>query len=425
MINFLVLSNSISGSNSFAKQKFRTIEITVLLLCILKDTYNTFIYMNYARIIDEIFSQFNGPKFSIKLWDGSEFTYGKGTKKNFTLVFKDATTLKRLLAQGSIGFGESYMDGGLNIEGDLEAYLRLRHQVKHIKRSFGLLKAALVSKMSMPRDRKDQISYHYDLGNDFFQMFLDHETMSYSAGRYETGSESLSTAQQKKLELVCKWLNLPRGAEVLDLGSGWGGFAKYAAQKYKWNVTGYTLSKAQLKYCQSMKKERGLDRYVSFKYKDMIDELPAEKYDAIVMIESIEHVSKDKLSDHFKQLYKGLKSGGSVYIQASGQYKSHPADRWTLKYVFPGGYLPPLHELLEAAGEAGFVVEQFRDDTADYLLTLPTWIKNLENNRSQIEEKFDESFYRLWELWTHGANVGFEVNYINLFRIHFKKPKPL
>ncbi len=385
--------------------------------------YNSSMRSNYIQVIDGIFSQFDGPKFSVKFWDGSELTYGKGAKKNFTLVFENEGTVKRLLAQGSIGFGEAYMDGNLKIEGDLEAYLSMRHRFKHIRRSYGLVKATLESKISVPRNRKDQISYHYDLGNDFFKMFLDHETMSYSAGRYETGAESLATAQQKKLELVCQWLDLPKGAKVLDLGSGWGGFAQYAAQKHRWNVTGYTLSKAQLEYCRSLVKEHGIDRYVSFKYKDMIDKLPVAQYDAIVMIESIEHVSKDKLNDHFKQLYKSLRPGGSVYLQASGQYKSHPADRWTLKYVFPGGYLPPLYELMEAAGEAGFVVEQFRDDTSDYLHTLPTWIKNLEKHQLQIEKKFDQSFYKLWELWTHGAKVGFEVNYINLFRVHFKKPK--
>lgn len=379
--------------------------------------------MNYIKVINEIFSQFKGPKFSVRLWDGSEFIYGKGKKHNFTLVFKDEKTIKRLLAQGSIGFGESYMDGSLRIEGDIESYLRLRHQVKHLRRSITLTKAALVSKISAPGSRKDQIAYHYDLGNDFFQMFLDPGTMSYSAGRYDTGLESLSMAQQKKLELICKWLNLPKGAKVLDLGSGWGGFAKYAAQKHLWNITGYTLSEAQLEYCRNLSKEHGLSQYVSFSFKDMIGELPSEKYDAIVMIESIEHVSKEKLHDHFMHLYKGLKPGGSIYIQASGQYKSHPVDSWILKYVFPGGYLPPLYELIEAAGEAGFVMEQYRDDTSDYLHTLSSWIKSLEKHQPELEKKFDESFYRLWELWTHGAKVGFEVNYINLFRIHFRKPK--
>jgi cyclopropane-fatty-acyl-phospholipid synthase len=379
--------------------------------------------MNYTKVIDEIFSQFKGSKLSVKLWDGSEFTYGKGKNKNFTLVFKNEEAVKRLLAQGSIGFGESYMDGSLSVEGDIEAYLRLRHQIKHIRRSSRLVKAVLISRMSTPRNRRDQIAHHYDLGNDFFQLFLDPETMSYSAGRYETGSESLEEAQQKKLELVCNWLDLARGAKVLDLGSGWGGFAKYAAQKHRWNVTGYTLSRAQLAYCRKLIKEQRLDRYATFKYKDMISDLPSAQYDAIVMIESIEHVSKDKLYDHFRQLYKGLKPGGSVYIQASGQYKRHSADRWLLKYVFPGGYLPPLYELIEAAGKAGFVMEYFRDDTPDYLKTLPTWIKSIEKNRLHIEDKFDQSFYRMWELWTHGAKVGFEINYVNLFRILFRRPE--
>ncbi len=378
---------------------------------------------NYVKVIDEIFSQFNEPRFSVRLWDGTELTYGKGRNISFTLVFKNKNTIKRLLAEGSIGFGEAYMDGDLIIEGDLDAYLRLRHQHQHIRRSFGLVRAAMVSRMTMPRNRKDQIAYHYDMGNDFFQMFLDSETMSYSAGRYENGSENLNEAQQKKLELVCKWLDLPMRAKVLDLGCGWGGFAKYAAQKYRWNITGFTLSRAQLRYCQSLIKKHSLSHYVSFKYRDMISELPATQYDAIVMIESIEHVSKDNLNNFFKQIYDALKPGGTVYIQASGQYKSHPADRWTLKYVFPGGYLPTLYELMKCAGEAGFVVEHFRDDTSDYLRTLPVWIKEMEKHRPDIEEKFGGSFYNLWKLWTHGAKVGFEVNYINLFRIHLKKPK--
>jgi len=283
--------------------------------------------MNYIKVIDEIFSQFNGHKFSVKLWDGSEYVYGKGKKSNFTLIFKSHEAIKRLLAHGSLGFGESYMSEDLVVEGDLEAYLRLRHQFKHVRRTSRIVRAALVSKMSIVSNRKDQISHHYDLGNDFFKLFLDPETMSYSAGRYETGLESLGQAQQKKLKLVCSWLDLPRGAHVLDLGSGWGGFANYASQNHHWNVTGYTLSKAQLTYCRKLIKEPHLNRLVSFKFKDMITEIAPTQYDAIVMIESLEHVSKDRLYDHFKHLYKGLKPGGSVYIQVSGQYKRHSTDK--------------------------------------------------------------------------------------------------
>lgn len=379
-------------------------------------------FVDYVRVIDEIFSQFGGTRFSVRLWDGTERTYGKGSKKQFTLVFKRQDTVKRLLAEGSIGFGESYMNGSLTIEGDIEAYLRLRHELKHFRRTLGMTKAGLIAKLKMPKERQDQIAHHYDLGNDFFSMFLDAETMSYSAGRYITGKESLAEAQLNKLELVCSWLDLPKKAKVLDLGSGWGGFAKFAAQNHGWDITGYTLSKAQLNYCRQLIKQHKLEKHAAFRYRDMTEPVPNAAYDAIVMLESIEHVSKDMLARQFRNIYTGLKPGGSVYIQVSGQYKRHAVDRWTLKHVFPGGYLPPIYEIMEAAGEAGFVVKEFRDDTLDYLRTLPVWIEQLERNKEEVEKKFDESFFRLWQLWTHGAKVGFEVNYINLFRIQFKKP---
>ena len=379
--------------------------------------------MNYSRVIQEIFIQFKGPKFSVKLWDGKEYFYGTGSSTTFTLVIEDEKIAQRLLAQGALGFGEAYMEGRLKVEGNLEAYLRLRHQFKHVRRSLRLMWATFLASRSVPRDRKDQIAYHYDLGNDFFQMILDQETMSYSAGRYETGSEDLATAQKKKLVLICQWLNLPTGASILDLGSGWGGFAQYAAKNMQWHITGYTLSNAQFEYCQQLIRTNHLEDLVSFEYRDMVEDLPTSQFDAIVMIESIEHVGKQRLSPFFQKLKQVLRPGGSLYIQATGRYKPRPVDRWTLKYVFPGGYLPAKEELLAAANQAGFSVEEFRDDTPDYLRTMTEWIKNLENHREDIERKFDQSFYRLWELWMHGAKVAFEVGSMSLFRMHLRRPK--
>lgn len=379
--------------------------------------------MNYALVIDEIFSQFKGPKFSVRLWDDQEYIYGKGSSNTFTLIIDDEKTAKRLLAQGALGFGESYMEGRLRIEGDLEAYLKLRHQFKHVRRSLRLAAATFIASISVPRDRKDQIAFHYDLGNDFFQMLLDNKTMSYSAGSHKAGSKDLESAQQEKLELICDWLGLPAGASVLDLGSGWGGFASHAAKKLHWKITGYTLSKAQLKYCRQLVKKNHLDRFVSFEYRDMTESSPAKQFDAIVMIESIEHVGKERLAAFFRQQFQVLKPGGSFYIQATGRYKIRSVDRWTLKYVFPGGYLPSIGELFAAAGEAGFIVERFSDDTPDYIHTMTEWIKNLESRRDDIEKKFGKPFYRLWELWMHGAKVAFEVKSMSLFRIHLRRPK--
>ena len=380
------------------------------------------IEMNYVRVIDEIFRQFKGQKFSIKLWDGKERYYGSGKITAFTLLIKNEATVQRLLAQGSLGFGEAYMDGSLQIRGDLEAYLRLRHQFKQVRRSWRLALATFLAGRKIPHDRKGQIIQHYDLGNEFFRMILDHKTMSYSAGRYENVSETLEQAQLKKLNFICEWLDLPANASILDLGSGWGGFAKFAAQTFKWHVTGYTLSNAQLNYCKKVASIKTVKNLIVFKDRDMTN-LPTTQFDGIVIIEAIEHVGKEKLTNFLYDVAKALKPGTPLIIQTTGRYQPHRVDRWTLKYVFPGGYLPAKSELFDAASDAGLIIEEFRDDTQDYIFTMTEWIKNLESHKSDIERMFDKSFYRLWELWMHGAKVNFEIGSMSLFRIRLRKPE--
>jgi cyclopropane-fatty-acyl-phospholipid synthase len=378
--------------------------------------------MDYARAIDEIFKQFDGPKFGIKLWDGEERFYGKTEPKVFTLFIKDPRTAKRFLTQGSLGFGESYMEGATWIEGNIEDYLRLRHQSKRIQPSLQLTLVTLMARMSTPHTRKNQIAYHYDLGNDFFGMFLDKETMSYSAGRYESGSESLGTAQKNKLEFISKWLDLPDEASVLDLGSGWGGFAKYAAERFRWRILGYSLSGAQLNYCHELVGENHLEKQISFEDRDMITRLPATEFDGVAMIESIEHVGQKQLNPFFQNVKRVLKPGSPFIIQTSGRYVPRQLDRWTQKYVFPGGYLPTKDDLYVAAAQAGLLIEEFRDDTPDYVHTMSVWIKNLEEHREDIENKFGEPFYRLWNLWMHGAKVNFEIEAMSLFRLRLRRP---
>ncbi len=378
--------------------------------------------MDYTKVVDEIFGQITGVRFDMKLWNGRVYKYGKGKKVAFRLIIDDVQTAKRLLTQGALGFGESYMAGSLRIEGSLDAYLRLRHQFKTIKVSPRMAVATMLAKQTIPKSRQDQIAYHYDLGNDFFKLILDRPTMSYSAARYIKATDSLATAQQNKLKLIAEWLNLPEESKILDLGFGWGGFADYAARQHGWDITGYSLSQAQTTYAKNIIKQHKLDSLVSLEYRDMTADFGKASYDAVTIIEAIEHVGQKRLASYFKQLVQVIKPGGSLYLQTTGQYKHRSVDKWILKYVFPGGYLPSLGELITAAGEAGFIVEQLRDDTPDYISTMSEWIDNLERHRSEIENMFDEPFYRLWELWMYGARVAFEVNYMNLFRIHFRKP---
>ena len=379
--------------------------------------------MNYLRVIEEIFQQYQGPKFTVQLWDSRERFYGSGATGNFKLIIKDVVTVKRLLSQGSLGFGESFMDGSLDVKGDLEAYLRLRHNFKKVRPSFSLAFAKFLASHRIPKDRKNQISYHYDLGNDFFKMILDDKTMSYSSGLYSKKSESLGNAQQNKINFICEWLNLPKNSSVLDLGSGWGGFALQVAKKYKWQITGYTLSKAQLDYCRKFIKSNLLKSLILFEYRDMLTDFPSNKFDGVVMIESIEHVGQKNLIPFFHKIKSVLKTDSPFVIQLTGRYIPKRVDRWTLKYVFPGGYLPAKDEIFEAAKDADFLVEEFRDDTQDYIRTMTEWIRNLEDHQGNIEKMFDKRFYRLWYLWMHGAKVNFELGEMSLFRIKLRNSK--
>ncbi|MDO8269060.1 MAG: cyclopropane-fatty-acyl-phospholipid synthase family protein [Candidatus Levybacteria bacterium] len=376
--------------------------------------------MNYIQVIDEIFRQFEGLKFSVLTWDGKERTYGKGKVSKFTLIFKDANTVKRLLSQGSLGFGESYMSGDIKIKGDIEAYLALRHQFKHIRKSKQLVMAKVFSDFSMSSRREDQISYHYDLGNDFFKLILDSKTMSYSSALYERESDDLGSAQLEKNEFLYKWLDLKKNDTVLDLGSGWGGFAVQAAQKHGVIVTGYTLSRQQLKFSQDLIKKGKLERLVTFKYRNMLN-LPKKMFDGVLVLESIEHVGESSLPKFFQDLRSTVKLGGKLVIQTTGRYVPKRVDRWTLKYVFPGGYLPSQEELLSYARNNGFRLEEFRDDTDHYIKTISEWIINLERNKTEIEKMFSPSFFNLWQLWMHGAKVAFEMRSMGLFRFSLRR----
>jgi len=378
--------------------------------------------MDYAKVLDDIFKQFDGPKFGVRFWNNETKYYGSGNDIDFILSITKPNVVKRLLAEGALGFGESYMNGTLDVEGDLEAYLQLRHQFKHVKPSIRLVLAKLWAELTKPKMRGGQISYHYDLGNDFFSLFLDEETMSYSAARFESKKDTLGKAQENKLKLIIDWINLPKGSRVLDLGSGWGGFAVRAAKNHGWKIDGNTLSQKQLDYCKELIEKNKLEGQIKIKYEDFTQIDGSKKYDGAVMIEAIEHVGKENLNTFLKDISGRLDSGAPFYLQFTGRYKPKLVDPWTLKYVFPGGHLPAKQEFIDAVNKSGLVIEKFEDYTDDYKRTMSTWVNSIESRKSDIETLFDEKFFRLWKLWTHGAYVNFEIGDMNLFRVLLRKP---
>ena len=377
--------------------------------------------MNYIKVLDNIFKQFDGPRFGVRLWNNETTYYGKVGDPQFTLHIAKPSVVKRLLAEGALGFGESYMDRTLDIEGDVEAYLKLRHQFKHVRPSLRLVFAKFWAELTKPKHRNGQIAYHYDLGTDFFSLFLDKETMSYSAAHFESEKETLGQAQENKLKLICDWMNLPKDSQVLDLGSGWGGFAVHATKKRNWRIDGKTLSQKQLDYCNELIEKNKLDDQIKIQYEDFTKIEGNKKYDGAVMIEAIEHVGKANLSSFLKDISGRLNDGAPFYLQFTGRYKPKLVDPWTLKYVFPGGHLPAKQEFLDAVEESGLVLEKCEDHTDDYKKTMSTWVDLIESHQSDIEKLFDKKFFRLWKLWTHGAGVNFEIGDMSLFRVLLRK----
>ena len=216
-------------------------------------------------------------------------------------------------------------------------------------------------------------------------------------------------------------MNLSAGSRVLDLGSGWGGFATHAAKEHGWYIDGKTLSQKQLDYCNELIRENDLNNKIQLKYEDFTAIKGDEKYEGAVMIEAIEHVGKDNLGVFLKDISKRLDNGAPFYLQFTGRHKPKLVDPWTLKYVFPGGHLPAKQEFLDALEGPGLVVEKFEDDTEDYKRTMSAWVNSIESHQSEIEEMFDKKFFRLWKLWTHGASVNFEIGDMSLFRVLLRK----
>jgi cyclopropane-fatty-acyl-phospholipid synthase len=377
--------------------------------------------MNYIKVLDDIFKPFEGSRFGVRFWNNKTKYYGSGEDTAFILSITKPSVIKRLLAEGALGFGESYMNGTLDIEGDIESYLKLRHQFKHVKPSPRLILAKFWAELTKPKNRNGQIAYHYDLGTDFFSLFLDKKTMSYSAAHFESEKDTLGQAQENKLKLICDWMDLPKDSQVLDLGSGWGGFAVHSAKKHGWHVSGNTLSQKQLDYCTELIKEDKLGDLIKIKYEDFTKIEGSIKYDGAVMIEALEHVGKEKLGSFLKDIRGRLNDDAPFYLQFTGRYKPKLVDPWTLKYVFPGGHLPAKQEFLDAVEESGFALEKFEDHTDDYKKTMSTWIDSIEAHQSDIEKMFDEKFFRLWKLWTHGARVSFEIGDMSLFRVLLRK----
>jgi cyclopropane-fatty-acyl-phospholipid synthase len=335
--------------------------------------------INYKRIVEDILAFAGVTLNGDKPWD---------------IRVSNDEFFKRAVTEGELGLGESYMEGWWEadkIDEFICEILKAKLDEKIKRKASVLLRLLSIQLINLQSKRRSFIvgEKHYDLGNDLFQNMLDRR-MNYSCA-YWKDARNLDEAQEKKLELICRKINLKPGMHVLDIGCGWSAFGKYAAEKYDARVTGITVSKEQVelgrKLCEGLPVDIRL-----IDYRDLDD-----KYDRIVSVGMIEHVGYKNYRTFFKIASKCLNDDGLFLLHTIGTNESEAIlDLWTEKYIFPNGMLPSVAQVGKAI-EKLFVMEDWHSFGPDYDKTLMAWFNNFDKNWENIKDRYSERFYRMWK----------------------------
>jgi cyclopropane-fatty-acyl-phospholipid synthase len=272
--------------------------------------------------------------------------------------------------------------------------------------------------LNTKRGSLNNVSHHYDRGNDFYQLYLD-ESMTYSCAYFRDGNDSLEAAQQQKYEHICRKLQLREGETLLDIGCGWGGMLIYAAKHYGTKGVGYTLSREQAEYARRLIREIGLEASVEI----LLDDYRhiTGQFDKFVSIGMFEHVGKSRILTFMKQVKMLLKPGGVGLLHTIGKERKTPSDGWTMKYIFPGGYIPVLDHVIKVMGKSGFVPMDIENLRLHYAATLNRWAQRFEANANKIESMFDDKFVRMWRMYLNGSAAAFRNGDLRLYQILFTK----
>ena len=359
--------------------------------------------------------RFDANPFKVKFKD-NEYLIGEG-EPTFTVDLKEPIPVSKLMESTSIALGEAYMDGALVIEGDL--YYALNHFLGQMD-SFSTSGDVLSKLTHNPLTKKKQaeeVQSHYDIGNDFYKLWLD-ETMCYSCAYFKTPEDTLYQAQVNKVDRILEKLYLHEGDRLLDIGCGWGFLLIEAAKKYKIKGTGITLSHEQYDEFNRRIKDQHLEDYLTVKLMDYRD-LPKSglKFDRVVSVGMVEHVGRDNYQLFNDCVDAVLEEGGLFLLHFISGMHEKPGDAWMSKYIFPGGMLPSLREMITDMTEDNFHVQDVENLRMHYNMTLLEWDKNFRAQLDKVRTMFDERFIRMWDLYLNGCAAGFYTGMMDLHQI--------
>jgi len=401
-----------------------------------------------TRILSELFDEQVLRRVHVRLWDGTYWP--DEAARPVTLVLKHAGALRAMFLPGTeIGLGEAYIYDDFDIEGDIEQVFSLVDALSahaaslttRIRLARELLQlperngngfhstqrgpAKLIGKPhSIPRDRQ-AVTYHYNVSNDFYTLWLD-QRMVYSCAYFRTAEDDLNTAQQQKLEHICRKLRLRPGQRILDIGCGWGGLIMYAAQHYGVDATGITLSQLQAYLANQRICAADLSDRCRVRVSDYRELNEPGGYDALVSVGMFEHVGAAMLPEYFSRAFQLLRGGGVFLNHGIALGREEQAGSvetsFSQAYVFPDSELIPIHATLQAAASSNFEVRDVESLREHYALTLRHWVKRLEAQHTRALTYVDEPTFRTWRLFMSASAFGFGEGRLNVYQTLLAKP---
>jgi cyclopropane-fatty-acyl-phospholipid synthase len=315
------------------------------------------------------------------------------------------------------------MNGDIVVEGDLRQVVRvgllsarLRERTK--QSLFNTFKLNVLQRNSKRADKRN-ISYHYDLGNDFYQLWLDPK-MIYSCAYFKNERDSLEQAQIQKINLCCRKLQLQPNERLLDIGCGWGSLLINAAKNFGIQGVGITLSKEQLEYGKQQLKKEGVQDRVQLEYLDYRD-LPRmnQTFDKVISVGMFEHVGKANMRQFLENARKVLRPDGLLLLHTIGKTVEEPTNSWIRKYIFPGCHLPDLGSILKNSTSLGLSFIDCENMRLHYSKTLDNWGQRFEENETRIRSMFDDRFIRMWRFYLAGCSAVFKLGAMHLFQLLF------
>ena len=372
-----------------------------------------------GKLLRRLLQYIGNPAIEFVLWTGERIATAKDQIVAHVGI-ADRATLLGLVKDPHIRFGDAFSEGRITVDGDLVRFLETMYKAApeqpKVARTLGTFLRRARKQRNTLSGSRENIHHHYDIGNDFYSLWLG-DTMAYTCAYYPAPGVSLDDAQIAKFDHVCRKLELRAGETVVEAGFGWGGLSLHMARKYGVKVRAFNISHEQVMFARERAKREGLASQIEFVEDDYRN--ITGKYDAFVSVGMLEHVGVENYSQLGGVAHRSLGSNGRGLIHSIGRNRPAPLHPWITKRIFPGAYPPSLSEFMQIFEPWDFSVIDVENLRMHYARTLTQWLALYDASAARVRAMFDEKFERMWRLYLAGSIAGFTTGTLQLFQVVF------